>query len=144
MPTDHPLLRAQGIAKSYGPVIALRSVDLSVDAGQIHALLGANGAGKSTFVKILSSVIAADAGSIAVNGENARLRRPEDATAVGVSTVFQDPSLIPDLSLDQNLTISGLKHADVAPWLERLKLGDLDYGLLVRDIPLASDRKSVV
>ncbi len=140
MPTDHPLLRAQGIAKSYGPVIALRSVDLSVDAGQIHALLGANGAGKSTFVKILSSVIAADAGSIAVNGENAKLRRPEDATAVGISTVFQDPSLIPDLSLDQNLTISGLKRADVAPWLERLNLGDLDYGLLVRDIPLASLR----
>lgn len=138
--TDHPLLRAEGIAKSYGPVVALRSVDLSVAPGEIHALLGANGAGKSTFVKILSSVFAADSGSITVNGRSVRLRRPEDATAVGISTVFQDPSLIPDLSLDQNLTISGLKHADVAPWLERMKLADLDYGLLVRDIPLATLR----
>ncbi len=68
-----PLLETRAIAKSYGPVVALRSVDLTVMPGEVHALLGANGAGKSTMVKILSGVIAADSGT--VDGQRGR-RRP--------------------------------------------------------------------
>ena len=63
------ILATEGIAKSYGPVVALRSVDLAVAPGEIHALLGANGAGKSTFVKILSGVIGRDAGTTAIDPE---------------------------------------------------------------------------
>ncbi len=140
MDTPTPLLTTEGVAKSYGPVVALRSVDLSVAPGEIHALLGANGAGKSTLVKILSAVFSGDAGTILINGEPVNLTGPSDATAKGISTVFQDPALIPDLSLDQNLTISGLSKADIRPWLERLELAELDTGLLVRDIPLATLR----
>jgi ribose transport system ATP-binding protein len=128
------------MAKSYGPVVALRSVDLDVAPGEIHALLGANGAGKSTLVKILSGVLTADTGSVSMGGSPVNIRSPRDATSFGISTVFQDPALIPDLSLDQNLTISGLTRTDIKPWLDRMQLGSLDFGLLVRDVPLATQR----
>ncbi len=135
-----PLLSTEAIAKSYGPVVALRSVDLVVESGEIHALLGANGAGKSTFVKILSGVIHQDAGSVDINGNRVSFTVPKDATGAGVATVFQDPALIPDLSMDQNLTISGLHRTDIEPWLELMHLADLDFGLLARDVPLATRR----
>lgn len=138
--TPHSVLIAKGIAKSYGPVVALRSVDLTVEPGEIHALLGANGAGKSTFVKVLAGVIREDAGTNHINGKAVSFKVPNEAAAAGIATVFQDPALIPDLSLDQNLTISGLQRSDVQPWLERLKLGDYDFGLLARDVPLATRR----
>ena len=131
------LLAARDVAKRYGPVVALRSVDLTVRPGEIHALLGANGAGKSTLVKILSAVISADSGSVLVHGEGARLRKPSDAMNAGIATVFQDPALIPDLTLAQNLRISQLSEADVLPWLERMNLGEIDFGLQVSDVPLA-------
>ena len=131
------LLAARQIAKRYGPVVALRSVDLTVTPGEIHALIGANGAGKSTLVKILSAVFPADSGSISVNGAAAALRKPGDSLDAGIATVYQDPALIPDLSLEQNLRISRLAEADVMPWLERMNLGHIDFGLQVSDVPLA-------
>ena len=137
---QRPTLTAEGIAKSYGPVVALRSVDLSVQPGEIHALLGANGAGKSTFVKVLSGVIRADAGSASIDGQPVTFKMPSDAARAGIATVYQDPALIPEHSLDQNLTISGLRRGDVEPWLERLDLAGFDFGLLVRDVPLATLR----
>ncbi len=80
---DRPLLAARGVAKRYGPVVALTKVDLTVDAGEIHALLGSNGAGKSTLVKILSGVVAPDQGTLEVNGRPRRMARPADAARVG-------------------------------------------------------------
>ncbi len=141
METPHrSTLRTEGIAKSYGPVVALRSVDIVIEPGEIHALLGANGAGKSTFVKVLSGVIRSDAGSAHVDQQPISFKMPSDAAAAGISTVYQDPALIPDLSIDQNLTISELRRSDVEPWLERLELADMDFGLLARDVPLATLR----
>ena len=131
-----PLLTTRDIAKRYGSVIALTSVDLTVMPGEIHALLGANGAGKSTLVKILSGVFPADSGSIDVNGTPVHLRRPEDSIDAGLATVFQDPTLIPDLTVEQNLRITKLDETDVREWLERMDLGDLDFDLMVRDLPL--------
>ncbi|NQV05056.1 sugar ABC transporter ATP-binding protein [bacterium] len=137
MDSINSLLSARGISKRYGPVVALRSADLTVRPGEVHALLGANGAGKSTLVKILSAVFSADSGSVSVHGEQATLRRPSDSVAAGIATVFQDPALIPDLSLSQNLRISSLEPADVLPWLERMNLGNIDFELQVSDVPLA-------
>jgi ribose transport system ATP-binding protein len=135
--SEHPLLTARGIAKRYGPVVALLAADVTVRPGEIHGLIGANGAGKSTLVKILSAVFPADSGTISVNGGEALLRKPADSLAAGIATVFQDPALMPDLTLRQNLRISRLDTADVRPWLERMNLGGIDLDLLVRDVPLA-------
>src|SRR5919204_169930 len=95
MPKQTNLLEARGLAKSFGPVQALKSADLTVTAGEIHALLGANGAGKSTLVKMLTGVVRADAGTVVVAGREARVSSPAAAARIGLAPVFQDPALLP-------------------------------------------------
>jgi ribose transport system ATP-binding protein len=134
------LLETSAIAKSFGSVVALRSVDLRVQPGEIHALLGANGAGKSTMVKILSGVFGADTGTIRVNGVAVNPRRPADAMAAGLATVFQDPALIPDLTIAQNFRLTGVDVGAVRSWLERMDMGDLEFDTLIRELPLELQR----
>jgi ribose transport system ATP-binding protein len=130
-----PLLEARGVAKHYGPVVALRSADLSVSAGEIHALLGANGAGKSTLVKCLTGVIRADAGTIAFGGKSTRARSPMHAARLGLAPVFQDPALVPDLSVTQNLRLTGARVEEVRSQLAAMDLR-VNFRELVADLPL--------
>jgi ribose transport system ATP-binding protein len=134
--SERALLETQAIAKSYGSVVALRSVDLRVEPGEIHALLGANGAGKSTLVKILSGVITPDSGTVTVNGNAVTMPRPIDAVNAGLATVFQDPALVPDLSVGQNLTLTRLEEDEVRARLRTMGLGHLDFDTQIRDLPL--------
>jgi len=136
MNKTQPLLQTSQIAKSYGPVVALKSVDFVVRRGETHALLGANGAGKSTLVKILAGVQAADGGKIMRNGRAINIRTPVDAMKAGIATVFQDPALIPDLSVRQNLLLSDITTATFRNWLARFDLEQLDLDALVRELPL--------
>lgn len=131
-----PLLQTSGIAKRFGPVVALRSVDLTVKPGEVHAVLGANGAGKSTFVKVLSGVFAPDEGTIDIEGKPLRARRPTDAMRAGIATVFQDPALVPDLTLLENFRLTQANIDLLSKWLDRLDLGDLDLATPVRELPL--------
>jgi ribose transport system ATP-binding protein len=131
-----PLLQTTAVAKAFGPVVALRAVDLTVRPGEAHALLGANGAGKSTMVKILTGVLHADAGTIALHGKPTELRRPSDAQAAGLAPVFQDPALAPDLTVAQNLRLSGSNIDAVRAELTAMELGGLDLDEQVRDLPL--------
>lgn len=101
------LLEINSVAKSYGPVVALKKANLSVRPGEIHALLGANGAGKSTLVKILTGVITSDTGDISLHGKKVQFSSPDDARKNGIAPVFQDPALIPDVSLQRNLALTG-------------------------------------
>jgi ribose transport system ATP-binding protein len=130
------LLQTTAIAKAYGPVIALRAVDLAVAPGEIHALLGANGAGKSTVVKILTGVIGFDSGDILINGTSTAFRGPAAARAARVASVFQDPALVGDLTVAQNLTLTGADAGAVHRELVDMDLGGLDFSEQVRDIPL--------
>ena len=134
--TTSPLLETRSVAKSFGSVVALRSVDLSVKPGEIHALLGANGAGKSTLVKILSGVYRPNAGTIRVNGSDVTLGNPASARDAGLATVFQDPALVADLTIGENLTLTGADEEGVAGWLDHMSLGDVDFDALVGDLPL--------
>lgn len=136
MAESHPLLATVNIAKSYGSVAALRSVDMAVRSGEIHALLGANGAGKSTLVKILSGVHPADAGDMFVDGRPMIFRVPVDAMSAGIATVFQDPALIPDLTISENLRLSNIDESRFTYWLGWFDLGRLDMAALVRELPL--------
>ena len=135
-----PLLEAVGIAKSYGSVAELQAADLAVRRGEIHALLGANGAGKSTLVKILAGVHPADSGEVHIGGRSMRFNAPMDAIAVGIATVFQDPALIPDLTVRQNLQLSEIDESAFMSWLGWFDLGDLDADALMRDLPLETLR----
>lgn len=101
------LLKIESLEKSYGPVLALKNANFEVLAGEIHALLGANGAGKSTLVKILTGVISGNSGSISLNGKPVAFSSPDDARKNGIAPVFQDPALIPDLSIQRNLALTG-------------------------------------
>lgn len=133
------LLEVRGVAKRYGPVVALRGADLTVQAGEVHALLGANGAGKSTLVKALTGVIRPDAGTIAVRGEPAEIASPRAARAIGLAPVFQDPALVPDLTVNQNLRLTGTDAGAVREWLGAMEL-DVDLSELAGHLPLPTLR----
>lgn len=98
-----PLLSLRGITKHFGGVVALDSVDLRVDRGQVLGLVGDSGAGKSTLVKAVSGVVPPDAGTIEWQGVPVELRRPVDAQRLGIATVYQDPSLVDRLDVVANL-----------------------------------------
>ncbi|MFF2305612.1 ATP-binding cassette domain-containing protein [Streptomyces sp. NPDC058128] len=98
-----PLLSLRGITKHFGGVVALDSVDLRVDRGQVLGLVGDSGAGKSTLVKAVSGVVPPDAGTIEWQGVPVELRRPVDARRLGIATVYQDPSLVDRLDVVANL-----------------------------------------
>src|SRR4051794_12325258 len=133
------LLEVKDVAKRYGPVVALRSAELAVEPGEVHALLGANGAGKSTLVKILTGVIRHDAGTIAVNGDLVRIASPEGARRVGFAPVFQDPALLPDLTVLQNLRLTRTSISATREWLERMEL-TVDLTEMASDLPLPTLR----
>ena len=130
------LLETAAVGKAFGPVVALRAVDLTVRPGEAHALLGANGAGKSTLVKILTGVLRADTGTISIHGRPVTLRRPKDARRHGLAPVFQDPALAPDLTITENLRLTGADVGEVRAQLAAMDLDGLDLDELVRDVPL--------
>ena len=96
----------QGVSKRYGGVRALQDAALVVEAGRIHAVLGENGAGKSTLIKIMAGVVAPDAGRMLLGGEPVSFASPAEANAAGIACIFQELSLIPDLSVADNIAIS--------------------------------------
>jgi ribose transport system ATP-binding protein len=100
-----PLLRMEGISKRYGGVRALDGARLSCVRGRIHAVLGENGAGKSTLIKVLAGVVKPDAGTVELDGKPIVLSGPAAATRVGIVSVFQELSLLPDLTVADNIGI---------------------------------------
>jgi len=99
-------VRMTGISKSFGGIRALDAVDFEVRAGEVHALLGGNGAGKSTILKILNGVLVPDEGEILVNGTRLAAHTPEAARAAGIAMNFQEMSLIPTLTVAQNIFLT--------------------------------------
>src|SRR5574340_405184 len=93
------------ISKRYGGVRALENIDFHCARGKIHAVLGENGAGKSTLIKIIAGVVAPDSGTIVLDSEPRRFANPAAATAAGIVCIFQELSLMPDLSVADNISI---------------------------------------
>ncbi|HEV2139933.1 MAG TPA: sugar ABC transporter ATP-binding protein [Candidatus Dormibacteraeota bacterium] len=129
-----PLLEAGGLAKHFGPVVALRSADLRVHAGEIHALMGANGAGKSTLVKILTGALTADAGTIKLGGRPRSFSNTAEARKAGLICVYQDPSLLPDLTVMQNLKLTATPVDTFRRYLDKLGLGGFDLQAIPREL----------
>ena len=105
------LLKLRGIDKSFPGVRALHNVDFTLRSGEIHALMGENGAGKSTLIKILTGVYQMDAGSIFVDGNAVSIHSPQDAQNKGISTVYQEITLCPNLTVAENMFIGREKSA---------------------------------
>jgi D-xylose transport system ATP-binding protein len=114
MSPGQPLLQLEGISKHFGPVHALDRVDFAVDAGEVVGLVGDNGAGKSTLVKAIAGINAPDSGTIRWEGQEVSINKPQDATNLGIATVYQDLALADNLDVVANLflgreeTLSGV------------------------------------
>jgi simple sugar transport system ATP-binding protein len=119
---DEPLIELVDITKSFGPVIALNGVSVSVLPGECHCLLGDNGAGKSTFIKTMAGVHKPSSGEIRVNGKPVSFDNPRDAMAAGIATVYQDLAMIPLMSVARNFWMGREPRKAFGPF----KLMDMD------------------
>ncbi len=102
------LLELHGASKSFGAVQAIEDVDLELDAGEVHCLAGENGAGKSTIIKVLTGAIRRDSGTYVVDGSELGHPGPAEARAAGIGVVYQELSLLPELSVQENLLMGRL------------------------------------
>ncbi|OYX23431.1 MAG: sugar ABC transporter, partial [Rhodobacterales bacterium 32-66-7] len=138
--TSTAILDAKGIAKRFGAVVALRDASLLVRRGQIVALMGANGAGKSTFVKILTGVLKPDAGHVLIKGRASEVHSPAGARRSGLVPVYQEPSLIPDLTVGDNLRLGDTPVEKFRHWVAELGISDLRLDDTIGRLPLATLR----
>jgi len=117
------VIRIKNFSKAYPGVQALDSFDLDINRGEIHALLGQNGAGKSTLIKMLSGADRPDSGTLSIDGVEVKFRSPQDAQRSGIFTIFQELSLVPELSVAENIFIADLpkRKSGTIDW-RRLRL----------------------
>jgi ribose transport system ATP-binding protein len=138
----------EGISKRYGGVRALEEADLVVHAGRIHAILGENGAGKSTLIKVMSGVVAPDQGRMLLDGREVSFPSPAEANQAGIVCIFQELSLIPELSVADNIVISDpprrfgmidrkAQRRIAEEALARAGASDIHPSALVKDLPLS-------
>src|SRR4051795_5601832 len=102
---DVPLLRTEGLTKTFGTVTALADVCLTLERGEVHALVGENGAGKSTLIKVLTGAYRRDAGTVRLGGRPVDFRSPGEAQAAGVAAVYQEVTLLPHQSVAENILL---------------------------------------
>ncbi|HYO38370.1 MAG TPA: sugar ABC transporter ATP-binding protein [Nocardioidaceae bacterium] len=107
-PTGRPLLDVRDVSKSFGAVAAVQGVSFPLYGGEAHALVGENGAGKSTIVKMLAGVHRPDTGTLAVDGTEVDFANPAAAKAAGIAVIYQEPTLFPDLSVAENISLGKL------------------------------------
>jgi ribose transport system ATP-binding protein len=146
--SDGPHFSLTGVTKRYGGVTALDGVDFACARGSVHAVLGENGAGKSTLIKIMSGVVQPDEGEMALAGRPVSFPNPAAANAAGIVCIFQELSLLPDLSVADNISIAdpprrfGLidrraQRRRAEEMLARIGCEDVNPLLRVRDLPLS-------
>jgi ribose transport system ATP-binding protein len=145
-------IEGTGVHKAYGGVLALEDASFRAAAGEVHALVGENGAGKSTMIKALAGVIRPDEGRILIGDEEVGLRSPEDALRRGVATVFQELTLLPRMTVAENLMMGreprgglGLIRRRDLPGaatelLAEYDVDSVDAGELVENLPLAQQQ----
>ena len=112
------LLEANGIQKSYDGVKALTSVSLELRAGEVHALVGENGAGKSTLIKVLTGAVEPDGSEVRLHDQRIEHNNPAKAHELGISAIYQQPALFPDLGVAENIAI-GNEGNKLWQWIGR-------------------------
>lgn len=141
------ILEMKNINKSFPGVKALDHVNLSIKKGEVHALIGENGAGKSTLMKILSGVYQMDSGDIFIEGEKVQICHPEQAAKLGISIIYQELNLVPDMSIAENIFMGRERrkgpmvdfrrtNAEAAGYIREVGL-DLHPEQVIRDLPIA-------
>lgn len=139
-----PLLSLRGIAMSYGAVAALRGVDLDIRAGEVLALCGDNGAGKSSLVKILAGAQRPTGGTVALDGAPVAFRSPQDALRRGVATIYQDLAVAPRLSIWQNVFLGSELTRRPFGLLDKRRMAEMSRGFLARLAVTITDMETPV
>jgi ribose transport system ATP-binding protein len=134
------LLEASGVAKNYGAVAALRDASLAIRPGEIHALMGANGAGKSTLVKVLTGAVRPDGGAVMLRGQPRMAHSPAEARRSGMVSVYQEPAIVPDLTVRENLALTETPIDAFTSHITDLGIPNLDLSTPARDLPLPTLR----
>ena len=145
---EQPFFQMSGVSKSYGGAVALDRADLEVRSGRIHAVLGENGAGKSTLLKVMSGVVQPNEGTMHLDGRQVAFASPAEANAAGIVCVYQELSLIPDLSVADNIFASNpprrfgmidrrAQNRQAEAALARAGAADNNPLAKVRDLPLS-------
>ena len=101
--SEELILRTETICKSFNGIQVLKNVDLEISKGEIHALMGENGAGKSTIIKIITGVYTKDDGEIYIDGQHVTITNRHDAAEAGISVIYQELSLVPELTVTENI-----------------------------------------
>jgi simple sugar transport system ATP-binding protein len=154
---EQHLLQVDAISKYYGNIVALKDVSAHVNAGEVTCVLGDNGAGKSSFIKILSGVHKADAGRVLVDGEEVEFSSPRDARARGIATVYQDLAMVPLMSVWRNFFLGAEPTKGMGPMrvidsrtaksIVRTELGEMGIDIRDPDQPVGTlsggERQSV-
>jgi simple sugar transport system ATP-binding protein len=144
----HEALRAEGIVKRFGALIALDGVDLHLHKGEVLGLIGDNGAGKSTLIKIITGFHRPDAGRILIDGDEVNLRSVSQARALGIQTVFQDLALVPELSVYHNMFLNSEPVLKPLALLNNKKMKEMtrryldDIGVKIKSIEIEVGRLS--
>lgn len=131
--TTAPRLEVKGIRKTFGQNAVLKGINLSVDAGEVVALIGGNGAGKSTLMKIIMGIYSCDEGDILIDGQTVKLGKPAASLAHGIYLVPQEPMLFPNMTVLENILMGfneNEKRTEKAP-------GRLHEGTELRSEPSA-------
>ena len=138
-----PILEMHDIEKTYPGVRALQGVSLTVEKGEVHALLGENGAGKSTLMKILAGATGKDAGGIRIDGTEVEIAGPQHARELGVAIIYQELSILPHLSVAENIYLGRLPKRRGMPWLVDWPLCYDQSAELLRRVGLAVDPRTI-
>ena len=135
-----PVVALRGISKSFGAASALRDAGIELFAGEAHALVGENGAGKSTLIKVLAGVHRPDAGTVVVDGEQVEFGTPAQARDAGIATIYQEPTLFPDLTVAENIVV-GRQPRGRFGMIDRAAMNRRAAALFARlGVPLGPDR----
>ncbi len=128
-----PVLELDGLTKQYPGVLALDNFSMTLERGEVRALLGKNGAGKSTAIKVLSGAVIPDNGRITIEGVECPINGPMDALHHGIATVYQEISVVPALSVAENILLGRWKRADgLGPLISHSKGRDFAREILAR------------
>ena len=128
-----PTLQLLGVSKSFGAVQALQDVDFEVYAGEVVGLVGDNGAGKSSLIKIIAGAYRSDRGEVYVDGTRVNITTPQDANRVGIETVYQDLALCDNMDVVSNLFLGREERQTIIPFLVR-PLRDQDMEVRAREV----------
>lgn len=143
-------LSLQNITRRFGGVVALENASLDVERGTVHALLGENGAGKTTLMRVAFGLVQPDGGTIAVNGNARRFESPSAALAAGIGMVHQHFTLVPAMTVAENVALGGRGRFSPVEWAERVRsIGDetgltLDPAARVSDLPVGAQQRAEI